>query len=78
MPSGIPLKYFPFPLDRPDLETQRQVKILDQSLTAGTEFISWKRGQYILKINGEENKADKLPGSKSGTRRDIIYVKNNK
>lgn len=22
MPSGIPLKYFPFPLDRPDLETQ--------------------------------------------------------
>lgn len=29
MPSGIPLKYFPFPFDRPDLETQRQVKILE-------------------------------------------------
>ena len=64
MPSGIPLQYFPFPLDMPDLETQRQVEILDQSLTAGAAFISWKQDQYVLKINGDENRADLLPGTK--------------
>lgn len=74
MPSGIPLKYFPFPLDRPDLETHRQVKILDQSLTAGPEFISWKQDQYILKIDGKANKADLLPGIKTGTRREFMSI----